>query len=359
MSVSKLSEELTKAGCDVQVYTTTANGAAELSIAPNTAQTVDGVEVTYFKRITKDHSHFSPALLKAVWRNAGQYDIIHIHAWWNLVSVLSALIGRLKNLPVVISPRGTLSDYSFGYKNSLFKKLFHNLLGKLLLNHLFIHVTSPAEEQSLRQIISPRGMFDIPNFVKLASSAKTKTYDEPVLKLLFFSRIDEKKGLDILLHALALLKVPYHLTIAGDGNDDYIDVLKKIAHYNKTEQHISWIGFRQNDKFEILADHDLMVLPSHNENFGNVVIESLSAGTPVLISDGVGLADYVSKNNLGWICHTKPESVADTINNIALNQRDKLQQISTGAPAIIHTDFDDDKLVQRYVGMYRKVITTK
>jgi glycosyltransferase involved in cell wall biosynthesis len=359
MSVSKLSEELTKAGCEVHVYTTTANGPAELPIAPNTNQTVDGVEVTYFKRITKDHSHFSPALLKALWRNAGQYEVIHIHAWWNLVSVLSTLIGLIKNVPVVISPRGTLSDYSFGYKNSLFKKLFHNLLGNPLLNHSFIHVTSPAEQQSLQQIINPRGMFDVPNFVKIASSAKTKTDDITILKLLFFSRIDEKKGLDILLHALALLKVPYHLTIAGDGNDDYIDVLKKIAHYNKTEQHISWIGFQQDNKFDILADHDLMVLPSHNENFGNVVIESLSAGTPVLISDAVGLANYVAKNNLGWICHAKPESVADAISNIALNQKDKLQQISSTAPAIIHTDFDDDKLVQRYISVYRKIITTK
>jgi glycosyltransferase involved in cell wall biosynthesis len=90
-----------------------------------------------------------------------------------------------------------------------------------------------------------------------------------------------------------------------------------------------------------------------------VVIESLSAGTPVLISDAVGLANYVAKNNLGWICHTKPESVADAISNIALNQKDKLQQISSTAPAIIHTDFDDDKLVQRYISVYRKIITTK
>lgn len=356
MSVSKLSEELAKAGCEVHVYTTTANGADELPITPNTKKSVDGVEVIYFKRITKDHSHFSPALLKALWRNAKRYDAIHIHAWWNLVSMLSALVGQIKKVPVIVSPRGTLSDYSFGYKNSLFKKLFHNILGKPLLNNSFIHTTSPAEQQSIQQIINPRGIFDIPNFVKISSSAKTKTTDGPMLKLLFFSRIDEKKGLDILLHALALLKTPYHLTIAGDGNDTYIDILKNIAHYNNTGQYVSWIGFQQDNKFEILADHDLLVLPSHNENFGNVVIESLSAGTPVLISEGVGLADYVAENNLGWICQTKPESVANAINDIALNQKNKLQQISTTAPAIIHADFDDDRLARRYIDMYRQII---
>jgi glycosyltransferase involved in cell wall biosynthesis len=356
MSVSKLSEELAKAGCDVNVYTTTANGADELPVAPNTKQSVDGVEAIYFKRITKDHSHLSPALLKALWRNAGGYDVIHIHAWWNLVSVFSALIARMRKVPVIVSPRGTLSDYSFNYKNSLPKKLLHRFLGKVLLNNSFIHATSPAEQRSLQQIIKPRGIFDIPNFVKIASSAKTKTADGPILELLFFSRIDEKKGLDILLHALALLKVPYHLTIAGDGNDNYIDVLKNIARYNNTQQHVSWIGFQQDNKFEVLASHDLLVLPSHNENFGNVVIESLSAGTPVLISDNVGLADYVTGNNLGWVCRAKPPSVANAINDIATNQKNKLQQISAIAPSIIHADFDDDRLVQRYINMYRQVI---
>jgi len=359
MSVSKLSEELAKAGCTVDVYTTTANGDEELPVTPNVTRSVDGVAVTYFKRITKDHSHLSPALLKALWRNAGQYDLIHIHAWWNLVSVLSALVARLKSVPVVVSPRGTLSNYSFDYKNSLVKKVFYNLLGRPLLNRCFIHATSAAERQSLQQIITPRQLFDIPNFVKIASSVKTKTADISMLKLLFLSRIDEKKGPDILLHALALLKVPYHLTIAGNGDDSYIGFLKNIANYNNTAQHVSWIGFQQDNKFEVLADHDLTILPSHNENFGNVVIESLSAGTPVLISDGVGLANYVTKNNLGWVCRANPQSVADAINDIAIHQKEKLQQIGAIAPAIIHADFDDDKLVGRYIDMYQQIIKSK
>ncbi len=355
MSVGKLSEELVKAGVDVEVFTTTANGATELPLALNQSAMLEGVKVTYFKRITKDHTHLSPALLSALWRNAKQYDVIHIHAWWNLVSVLSALIAFVKRVPVIISPRGTLSAYSFDYKNSGLKKLLHSILGKPLLNSSYIHATSPAEQHSLAKITKPKAFFDIPNFVSLAPSVKQKADDGTVLKLLFFSRIDEKKGLDILLHALPHITKPYHLTIAGNGDESYIDVLKKITHYNGTEKKVNWIGFQHEKKFNVLADHDLMVLPSHNENFGNVVIESLSAGTPVLISNEVGLADYVLNKQLGWICQTNPESIAGTINQIA-DDRQKLQQISTDAPAIIHADFDDDKLAQRYINMYQQVI---
>jgi len=356
MSVAKLSEHLVKAGNEVAVFTTTANGKHELDIIPNKTTVVDGVEVTYFKRITKDHSHFSPALLLKLWKDVRAFDIVHIHAWWNLVSVLSAFIALTKKVPVVISPRGTLSDYSFQNKNSFIKSLIHNLLGKNLLTRSYLHATSLPEEKALLNLIKPAGIFNIANFVKIGPASIKPQPAGPVLKLLFLSRIEEKKGLDILLHALPKLNIPYHLTIAGDGDQDYISVLKNIAHYNHSDTNISWIGFQNENKFDVFSDHDLLVLPSYNENFGNVVIESLSAGTPVLISEHVGLAGYVTKNKLGWICRTTPQSVSDVINDIAANYMGQLNNIKVNAPAIIHRDFDDDQLIKKYIEMYQQII---
>jgi glycosyltransferase involved in cell wall biosynthesis len=355
MSVAKLSEQLVNAGNAVTVFTTTANGKEELAVDPNKSILIDGVGVTYFKRITKDHSHLSPGLLIKLWQDVGGFDVVHIHAWWNLVSVFSALIALTRKVPVIISPRGTLSDYSFGNKNRLIKLLIHNFLGKPLLKRSYLHATSAAEKKALLNIVKPAGIFDLANFVKIAKSSKKKSSGR-ILKLLFLSRIEEKKGLDILLHALPRLGMPYHLTIAGDGDENYISVLKNIAHYNQSDNNISWIGFQNENKFDVFNEHDLLVLPSYNENFGNVVIESLSAGTPVLISEQVGLAEYVTKNNLGWICHTTPQSVSDVINAIAADGMDKLATISRNAPSIIHHDFDDHQLIKKYIDMYQQII---
>jgi glycosyltransferase involved in cell wall biosynthesis len=355
MSVAKLSEQLVNAGNEVTVFTTTANGKDELDVDPNRSILVDGVRVTYFKRITKDHSHLSPGLLIKLWQNVRGFDVVHIHAWWNLVSVFSSFIALARKVPVVISPRGTLSDYSFRNKNSLIKVLIHNFLGKKLLQRSYLHATSAAEKKALLNIVKPAGIFDLANFVKIAKSSPKKSAG-PVLKLLFLSRIEEKKGLDILLHALPRLNTPYHLTIAGDGDENYMSILKNIAHYNHSENNVSWIGFQNENKFDIFSEHDLLVLPSYNENFGNVVIESLSAGTPVLISEHVGLADYVTKNNLGWVCQTTPQSVSDVINAIVADEMDKLKTISINAPSIIHHDFDDDQLIKKYINMYQEII---
>jgi len=357
MSVSMLSEQLVKAGVSTEVFTTTANGESELPVVRGQLVDVDGVKVIYFKRITKDHSHFSPALLKILWKEAPNFDLIHIHAWWNLVSVFSCMIALMRNVPVLVSPRGTLSSYSFYNKNIGPKWIIHHLLGKRLLNKCYFHVTSERENEAIIKLIHPKNITILPNFVKLPVK-KQLTENEPsaFLKLLFLSRIEEKKGLDILINALASISGPWYLTIAGDGDKTYIAYLKKLAANNKVDDRINWVGFQSENKFELLSEHDLFILPSYDENFGNVVIESLSVGTPVLISEQVGLADYVKKNNFGWICQTNPVSISSAINEMGKNHKADLSRIRKNAPGIIYEDFNENNLVKKYITLYDQLI---
>jgi glycosyltransferase involved in cell wall biosynthesis len=356
MSVAMLCEELSKGNVYTEVFTTTANGESELPVKSNTAQLIDGVTVTYFKRITKDHTHYSPALLKALRHRAIEFDVIHIHAWWNLVSVFACMISLAKRIPVIVSPRGTLSPYSFSNKNIGKKRLIHALLGKKLLEKCHIHTTSRREGDAITQLLKPKSVTIIPNFVKLPANIPnvTKRLND-VLNLIFFSRIEEKKGLDILLQSLKFIKVPFKLTIAGSGQQTYIDHLKTQVTDQTITDKIVWVGFHNNDKFDLLASQDLFMLPSHDENFGNAVIESLSVGTPVLISENVGLADYVSDNNLGWICKTTVGSISDNINAIG-NNKSVLQNIRQNAPDIIQKHFSPDTLVQQYIRYYQHII---
>ncbi len=354
MSVSMLCEQLVKKHVEVMVFTTTANGTDELPVTLNNPVRVDGVPVIYFKRLTKDHTHFSPALLSKLWHEVKNYNVVHIHAWWNMVSVLSCLIAVLRGVPVIVSPRGTLSPYSFSNKNRFVKKLIHQLLGKPLLDKCFMHVTSQRENAAMSNLVQPKGIFHLPNFVKLAVKSATENIPHNPIKLLFFSRIDEKKGLDILLDALLSVSIPYHLTIAGNGDVGYINSLKQYAVAKGIDKHITWAGFYNDDKFDLLREHDLFILPSHDENFANTIIESLSVGTAVLISQNVGLYDYVQQKNLGWICKTNATSISTNINTIRISLRDDLLRIRKEAPAIIYNDFDPDKLVEKYLDMYKQ-----
>lgn len=377
MSVAKLCENLIKEQklavntddiFDIEVFTTTANGKMELDVSPNTSILVDDVRVSYFKRLTKDHTHFSPALLWALRREILSLAenekplIIHIHAWWNLVSVLSCAIAKWYNIPVVLTPRGMLTAYTNTNRNSIAKKIIHNLLGKSLLKYCHIHATSEKEKIDVNSIITAKSITVIPNLVELADHIIVQhNTKQPALnqhsqfQLIYLSRIEEKKGLELLFDALATLPFKYYLTIAGSGEDKYVKSLQAKAERLKINKQINWVGqIEKEDKFKLLAEHDLMVLTSYNENFANVVIESLSVGTPVLLSDEVGLADYVAEKKLGWITDLVPSNITKKI--ISAFESAQLREIiREQAPRVIDEDFDSKILIKKYLTLYSQI----
>lgn len=360
MSVAKLCEELVKAGQTVEVLTTLANGKQEFTYPAGKVTLIDGVPVRFFKRLTKDHSHFSPALLSYLHAELGKSivptSIVHVHAWWNLVSMLSCYIAIRKNIPVILSPRGTLSQYSFNTSKVSLKKWIHQFWGEKLLNSCHFHVTTQKEKADILKILKPKSITIIPNFVQLPELQPTGVRQkETALKLLFLSRIDAKKGLTILFEALAIGKIPLYLSIAGNGDPAYIKQLKKLAISLKIAKQIKWLGHQdEKAKFRLIQEHDLLVLPSYDENFANVVIESLAMGTAVLLSEGVGLTEYVQANNLGWVSALNAEAFCGNLQNI-FNQRATLQTIRQQAPEKIKKDFSDTKLLDAYLPFYQKV----
>ncbi len=346
---------------EISVYTTLANGKEELPYKNGEIKTVNGVKVHYFKRITKDHSHFSPSFLVHFWKNVKAFDIIHIHAWWNLVSVGAALICVLKGKEYILSPRGTLSSYSFYNRKSLLKRLFHLMIGKPILKKAIFQVSSGKEKQDIAAILGASCKVQvIPNFVELnAAWAQDFCVDvnHPKAALLFFSRIEEKKGLEFLLHACALLSMPFHLNIAGSGEERYLVELKNLSERLKIAQYITWLGQVASErKFEVLAKYDLLILPSYDENFANVVIESLACGTPVLLTPKVGLADYVVKKELGWVVEQDAKLIADELETIFRDKKTQLMEMSVKAKHIIKQDFAEDTLRNIYVEFYQSIV---
>ena len=374
VSVSRLCECLTRAQSrklkaesekiDLEVFTTTANGRNELDVEVGKPVMVNNVPVTYFKRWTKDHSHFSPGIvfhLNKTLRQAQDDNIkliIHIHAWWNLVSVLSCLVAKWYKVPVVLSPRGMLNFHTYSTGNKALKKIIHLSIGRKLLKYCVMHATTNKEKAEIVDFINNKDITVISNLVgpgKLDFKFDKEKQTNETFKIVFLSRINPIKGLELLFDALSILRLDYHLTIAGTGDENYIKSLKRKAESLKLSGRIKWLGqITAQDKFELLAEHDLLVLTSYNENFANVVIESLSVGTPVLVSEQVGLADYVKSNGLGWICSLEPKDIANKI-TMAYDETLKSANIRVNAPTLINNDFDDEVLAAKYIELYEEV----
>lgn len=368
VSIANLCESTAKMGVAVKVLTTTANGREELEVDVCKSTFLSGVEVLYSKRVTQDHSHFSPQLLLRLVRllRKNTKVVLHVHSWWNWTAVLSCLIGVLFSKPVLISPRGMLTAYTFNNKSRPSKRLFHFLLGRKLLKHCCLHATSRQEESDIRKLVSSSHIRLIPNLPDESllhlglrqtrlPALKMENSQVPI-NFLYLSRIDKKKGLEILLEALATVSFPWKLNIAGNGSDSYIKTLKSLLTTLNIERSVNWLGYiSPNQKSKVLQENDLLVLPSYNENFANVVLESLSLGTAVLVSKYVGLADFVIIHDLGWICDTTVESLTATICS-ANAEKSKRDRIKFTAPALIQENFNKKVLIEKYIDLYDDLI---
>ncbi|MEI6411551.1 MAG: glycosyltransferase, partial [Bacteroidota bacterium] len=231
-SVSSLVEAQARKGAQVTVFTTTANGDQELEVPDNEAVTINGATVYYFKRNARIPGLLSISLLQKIWSEAGQFDVVHVHNWWNLCSILSILICRIKKIKPVFSPRGMLSLYTLANRKSAVKRLFQKVLGNYLLKGTVLHATSNAEAEECHLTIPNWPFFVLPNILSLPNFTNLDLHrlrDESVFKLIFLSRIHPKKGLERLFGALKQLDFQWSLQIVGSGEPEYVESLKALA----------------------------------------------------------------------------------------------------------------------------------
>ncbi|WKN32545.1 glycosyltransferase [Porifericola rhodea] len=354
-SVARLCEGLVSSGNVVDVFTTTANGNKELEVKPGSTVNVDGVSVTYFRRITKDHTHISPALWKSLNNNVKKYDIVHIHSWWNILVMVAAWICHQSGVKVIISPRGMLSAYIINTTHSIPKKILHKSFGRKALAKAVFHATAVSEKNECEGLIPNWKGFLLPNILNLPESIIIKP-DNETFTLVFLSRIHPKKGIELLLEAVAQCKLPLKLEIAGSGEQTYISELQAKTAILGIEEKVDWIGWKNyEEKFDVLMQADLFVLTSYNENFANVVIEALHVGTPVLISEQVGLASFVQENNLGWVSALKVSAIKAAIEE-AYWDKEKRAYINIHAKDTIHKNFSQEVLIKEYENNYRSLM---
>jgi glycosyltransferase involved in cell wall biosynthesis len=293
-------KELSKiSNMEINVSTTNVNmGKGRLNVLINSW--VKFREKFHVKYYNISHLGFSFSLYLNLWRDIKKADIVHIQGIFNSPTPAALFYATFFRRSIILSPRGVLGSWCLE-KRSILKKLWLNLFIKPFALRIMWHATGELEKAEILSLY-PRAQItvisngvSIDEFSKFESLSKTdyiqkfanccpENVDNIIVSM---GRLNKKKGFDILINAFKQFLFHHkdsYLLIAGPDETEGTKLLQLISELDLSKS-VFLIGTVENqEKIDFLANADLFVLPSHNENFGNVYAESLAAGTPVVAS---------------------------------------------------------------------------
>jgi glycosyltransferase involved in cell wall biosynthesis len=300
--------------------------------------------------------------------NAKNFDVAVIHGVWGFMQVEAAKILHRVQTPFVIWPHGSLDPFDLQKKRYAKRMLGPILVRSMLEQCSAVFCTAQLEAEKLERYGAAPEIRSIPLPVSTlpikgdrARFRQRFKFSEEDFVFLFLSRIDYKKGLNLLIPAFSKLirRFPQlKLAIAGSGSTDYEEKVQKwIAEYG-VGANVALCGFLSgNDKVDAFAGSDCFVLPSMNENFGIAIVESLSMGLPVLISNNVYIWNEILREGGGWVCEYSTESLSDVISQIIDNPVE-LQAKKDNAKKAAR-QFAPNSLAPLYRQLYQSIVTNR
>lgn len=261
-----------------------------------------------------------------------------VHGLWQWPGTWANKQFQCKGIPYLLFPHGML-DRWFRHKYPLkhIKKQAYWWFrqGKILRQAHAVCYTTEEERRLARKTFWPHRCLEKLTGLGIrtppAPSAENGFLNKnfPKLKgskfLLYLGRIHPKKGLDMLIKSFSSMSSENEfLVIAGpiDESDSYY---KKLFRESTKSKNIIWAGMVEgNLKWEMLRQADALTLPSHQENFGIVVAEALSVGTPVFLTNKVNLWREVDSYGAGVVAKDNQAGIDQFIRSWKDNQHGEM-----------------------------------
>ena len=352
---------LNAVGFDTLIATTDADGAGRLNVPLEQLDQYGDVGVMFFRRRFSEAYKWSVGLSAWLNAHAAEFDVAHVHGVFSHSSIAAGRACRKANVPYVVRPLGTLDPWSVRQKSLRKQALLRLGADRLLSGAAAIHYTSADEQRLAGSVIDrlPPGVI-VPNGVDdnlFATSARGRP-ESP--SLLCLGRLDEKKGIDLLIQAFhALVQDPrfsgWRLVIAGDGRAACVAALHALADSGPAASKIVFPGWVAGAaKAALLSQASVFVLPSHQENFGISVAEALAASVPVVITRGVNLAADVAAARAGWIVERSAAALTELLRDV-MGDDEELQRRGR-AGRVLAERFRWSTVAKDLIAMYQRVL---
>lgn len=294
-------------------------------IKVNQWQKIQGASIYYVSPERSGFFHFRHLIQNT------NHDLIYLNSFYDPVFTIMPLLARrflgAVAKPCIVAPRGEFSAGAMTLKAT--KKKIYNAFSAFL--DIYKGVTFQASsEHEAQDIVRVLGVdrarieiaIDLPELdrpLETDFDSAVEPDAEKVLRVIFLSRISPKKNLDFAIKALSFTQRPIEFHIYGPIEDDtYWRECQALFTELPTNVSVSYCGsVLPTETKKIFSRYDLFFFPTRGENYGHVIAESLSVGTPVLLSDQTPWLD-LEPQGLGWdMSLNSPKVFAEKIDKFA------------------------------------------
>lgn len=359
--------ELLRRGHDAAIYTTDVDGRGRLDVPLRRPVEVEGVNVTYFATSVDHYYKYSSAMAAALNGDVRKYDLVHINSLYQFPSTAAAYYCRKHGVPYILRPHGALGPSLFR-RHALRKRLYELLIEQRNLDAAAATHFTSAEEMRLaessglrfRGVVVPLGV-DVEDRLTGWGSAADELW--PELRgnkvLLFLSRINFVKGLDILAPAFAEIyrrHADARLVIAGPDNDGYGARVRGWLAGSGALRATTFTGMVSGErKAALLGRADMFLLPSYSESFGIVVVEAMAAGLPMVISNRVNIWREIDAARAALVVNPDAREVAKAISTL-LDSPALGKEMGARGRRLARERFSWSGAGDQLVGLYREIV---
>lgn len=331
------------------VSTTTANGSNRLYNKSTIKKFKHNYIINYYFDEIIDR--FSFDFLIDLRKNIKASDIIHFQDIFSFFSITGIIFAQLFGKKILISPRGVLNKWSLNSKKTFLKKIIFFIFFKN--KKFFWHATSIIEKNDLRLLDIKKNIFVVPNLILKPDFISKKNLinkNNNNFVIGCLSRFDKKKGMEYLVRSLPFLDKKFILILAGPDYGYRAEIINIVNSLNLNNRVFIFNFLDKKMKESFFNTIDLFALPSFSENFGNVFLESLQRGKPILTSFNTPFQD-VEKNNCGVVVKLV---LKDIIFKIAKIQ--KMNKLNLKNNSLKYAEkFNKQKITILYKKMYDQI----
>ena len=190
------------------------------------------------------------------------------------------------------------------------------------------------------------------NGIEVDRFAKATPWPTDGPTVLFVSRHEPRKGLDVLLAALDHLPPDVRVWVASDGPDT-----ERLMAATAGQSRVQWLGrISEEEKARRLRGADVLCAPSlHGESFGLVLLEGMAASTPVVASDLPGYRNVARHEREGLLVPPGDAPALAAAINRVLTSPEAARTLVAGGDARA-AEFSMDRLADRYLDLYEQVL---